>query len=287
MNRRIFLRTLAGASVAGAAACAYGDDTHDVEITRVPVKVGLQTPRRLVALGDLHFDPVCDEAYLAHVVDLVNAQQPDLIAYTGDFVTSHLERVRDLAAILARAQAPLGAFAVEGNHEFWTNTPYVQAMLDRHAGIRMLRNESLALPGEDRIYLTGLDSFSVGSPHPDVIDRTPPDTRHILLVHEPDSFPQLNDSRIRLQISGHTHGGQVRVPFYGALVLPQWGRDFQQGLYNRERPPPALCQPRHRHPRLPLPHQLPARDHGLRADLIAPLPHPGKRFGSTWRITHR
>jgi len=231
MNRRAFLRTLAGATVAGAAGCAYAEDTHDVEITRIPIKIGLQTPRRLVALGDLHFDPVCDEAYLNRVVDLVNGLRPDLIAYTGDFVTSRLNRVSDLAAVLARAQAPLGCFSVEGNHEFWTNTLYVQQMLDRLAGIRMLRNESLALPGEDNIFLTGLGSFSVNSAHPDVPGRTPPDSRHILLVHEPDSFAQLTDSRIRLQISGHTHGGQVRVPFYGALVLPEWGRDFQQGLY--------------------------------------------------------
>ncbi len=231
MNRRAFLHTLLGASVAGAATCAYGDDTHDVEITRVPLQVGLQKPLRLVALGDLHFDPVCDETYLARVVDLVNGLQPDLIAYTGDFVSRNLDRVGDLAILLARAQAPLGAYAIEGNHELWTNTPYVQAMLDRHAGIRMLRNASIPLPGEDNIYLTGLDSLSVGTLHPEVLNRTPSDSRHILLAHEPDSFPSLVDPRIRLQISGHTHGGQVRLPLYGALVLPKWGRDFQQGLY--------------------------------------------------------
>jgi predicted MPP superfamily phosphohydrolase len=236
MNRRIFLRTLAGASVttvAAASACAYGEDTHDVEITRVPVQLGLQTPLRVATLGDLHFDPLYDEAYLAHVVSLVSSLQPDLIAYTGDFITNRLglERVPDLACILARAQAPRGVFAVPGNHEGWTNRVYVQRVIEQRAGIRMLCNETLALPGENNVYLTGLDTFSAGCPRPEVLDQTPADARHIVLAHEPDSFNQLTDARIRLQISGHTHGGQVRVPLYGALVLPTWGRDFQQGLY--------------------------------------------------------
>lgn len=234
MNRRVFLNTLLGASVTGAAAataCAYGEDTHDVEITRVPVHLGLNAPLRLVALGDIHFDPVCDEAYLAHVAGLVNGLRPDLIVYTGDFVSANIARVGDLAGILSCAQARLGAYCSVGNHEVYTNERYVARVLDDRAGIRSLCNAAIALPGEDHVYLTGLDSFSAGAPRPALLNRTSADARHIVLAHEPDSFPQLNDPRIRLQISGHTHGGQVRLPLYGALVLPRWGRDFQQGLY--------------------------------------------------------
>jgi len=237
MNRRVFLHTLVGVSVSGAvvaSACAYGEDTHDVQVSTVPVHLGLQTPLRLVALGDIHFDPVYNEAYLARVIGLVNAQRPDLIVYTGDFVTSRLHRVAALGDILAGAQARLGAYSIPGNHELWTNVVYVAAVLEQRAGIRMLRNEARAIPGEDAVYLTGLDSFSAGFPRPSLLARTPPNARHIVLAHEPDSFAQLTDPRIRLQISGHTHGGQVRLPLFGALVLPEWGHDFQQGLYTRD-----------------------------------------------------
>ena len=232
MNRRAFLSTvLGGSAVAAATACAYGDDTYDVEITRVPIHLGLQTPLRLAVLGDIHFDPLCDEDYLTHVVDLVNGLKPDLIAYTGDFVTMRLNRAQDLAKILSRAQAPLGTYAAEGNHEFWTNTGYVMQTLDHHAGIRMLLDATVPLPNEDNVYLTFLRTMTAGPLHPEVIDRTPPNARHLVFAHEPDSFPLLNDSRIRLQISGHTHGGQVRLPLFGAVWLPKWGRDYQQGLY--------------------------------------------------------
>jgi predicted MPP superfamily phosphohydrolase len=234
MNRRVFIRSLVGATAAsavGASACAYGVDTQDVEINHVPIKLGLQQPLRVAALGDLHFDPVYDEAYLAHVVQLVNGLQPDYITYTGDFVTSNLERVTNLADILAKATPARAAFAVPGNHEGWTNRGYIQGVLDQRAGIRMLCNQTLPIPGEDNVFLTGLDTFSAGRPRPGILDHTPANSRHIVLAHEPDSFNQLTDSRIRLQISGHTHGGQVRLPIIGALILPKWGRDFQQGLF--------------------------------------------------------
>jgi predicted MPP superfamily phosphohydrolase len=237
MNRRIFLNTLIGASVSGAvvaSACAYGEDTHDLEVTTVPVTVGLQKPLRMVALGDIHFDPLYQEGFIAGVVQTINQLEADLIVYTGDFVTSRLHRVSDLAGLLAGAQARLGVFTIAGNHELWTSVVYVARVLQERAGIRMLRNDTIALPGEDGVYLTGFDSFSAGHPDLTILGRTPEESRHIVLAHEPDSFLQMTDPRVRLQISGHTHGGQVRLPLIGALVLPAWGHDFQQGLFARD-----------------------------------------------------
>jgi predicted MPP superfamily phosphohydrolase len=237
MNRRAFLRTALGASAIGAVAAssvAYGADTHDLEVTHVPIRLGLPTPLRMVALGDIHFDPLYELDYLAQVGSAINRLRPDLIIYTGDLVTSRLERVTDLADLLAGVTAPLGAYCIAGNHELWTNVVYVGRVLEERAGIRMLRNVSIPLPGAEGFFLTGLDSFSAGNPDSTILDRTPVNSRHIVLAHEPDSFLSLNDPRIGLQISGHTHGGQVRLPWIGAVVLPSWGRDFQAGLYARE-----------------------------------------------------
>jgi predicted MPP superfamily phosphohydrolase len=98
----------------------------------------------------------------------------------------------------------------------------------------MLCNETLPLPGFDGFYLTGLDSYWAGTPDPSILARTPSDSRHIVLVHEPDSFLTLTDPRIKIQLSGHTHGGQVRLPLMGAVVLPKFGHHFQTGLYRHD-----------------------------------------------------
>ena len=226
MTRRLFLSSLLGASVSGAmgvSGCAFGEDTHDLEVTTVPVRLGLEKPLRMVALGDIHYDPLCEASYIARVVETINRLEADLIVYTGDFVTRQPRRMVELAVLLAKAQARLGAFTCAGNHELWTDLTYVVRVLDRYAGIRMLRNSTIPLPGGDGVYLTGLDSYSAGRPNPAIMGRTPAPARHIVLAHEPDSFAKLTDPRIRLQISGHTHGGQVRLPLIGALVLPVVG----------------------------------------------------------------
>lgn len=236
MNRRTFIRgalTTTVAAAAGTSVCAYAEDTHDLETTTVPFALGLHRPMRVVVLGDIHFDPLYEEAYLARVIGHVNGLQPDLILYTGDFITAHADRMPVLGKILSQGRARLGSYAVPGNHDHWTGLWAITRDLEQN-NIRMLRNKCVALPGEDSLYLSGLDSFWAGTPDPSVLSATPENSRHILLVHEPDSFLQITNPRVKLQISGHTHGGQVRLPLYGALFLPQMGHDFETGLYKED-----------------------------------------------------
>jgi uncharacterized protein len=236
MNRRTFIRgavTTTVAAAVGVSVGAYAKDTHDLDLPTVPFSVGLNQPLRVAILGDIHFDPLFEEAYIAGVIDHVNSLQPDLILYTGDFITAHAERMAHLGKILACGKARLGCYAVPGNHDHWTGLYPITLNLEKN-GIRVLRNKCVALPGEDGVYLSGLDSFWAGTPDPSILSATPENSRHLLLVHEPDSFLQVTDSRVKLQISGHTHGGQVRLPLYGAVVLPRFGRNFETGLYTQD-----------------------------------------------------
>jgi len=233
LTRRHFIRGAAATAMvatSGTLLYSVGPGRHALESNTVRLKLGLNQPLRLVALGDIHFDPLYEGDYLAVVMKAVSALQPDLVVYTGDFVTNRRDMLDYLGEMLMRPAPRLGCFAVLGNHDHWAGADKVMRPLE-HRGLRFLCNESFALPGEEDVYLTGLDSFWAGTPDLGIFGQTPETARHVLVVHEPDPFATLLDPRIKLQISGHTHGGQVRLPLAGAIVLPKWGRHYDAGLF--------------------------------------------------------
>ena len=235
ITRRAFVRGVLATSAIAAAGSLYLDyetDTHELDVSVVPLSIGLNTPMRMVVLGDIHFDPLYEEAYIESMVKKITDMQADLIVYTGDFVTHRVTRINDLASLLSHAGSRYGSFAAMGNHDHWAGLGTLMRTLDKN-GIRILCNHSFPLPTQEAWYLTGLDSFWAGNPNLSIFSRTSKDSRHIVAAHEPDSFPLLSDPRIKLQVSGHTHGGQVRIPTIGALVLPKWGKNYQKGLFDQ------------------------------------------------------
>jgi predicted MPP superfamily phosphohydrolase len=235
MNRRAFVkRSVLAAPVAIAAGAGYGRciERQALEVVRLEVSVGIGGPLTVALLSDIHFDPLFETDYLEQVVARTNQLAPDLLLYAGDFVSRSADRLADLGDILRQGKARMGCFAILGNHDHWVGADQVEAALTS-AGITVLRNRSVPLPGRANWYLTGLESYWAGAPSTASLMATPAAARHLMLVHEPDSFDLLNDSRIALQLSGHTHGGQVRLPFAGAIVLPSWGKNYQAGLYTQ------------------------------------------------------
>lgn len=235
MSRRAILKSslvTAVVGLGGGAGYARFVERHAVEVVRMEIAIGLFEPLTVAVLGDIHFDPLYEVEYLERVVAHANELSPDFILYTGDFVSRSADRLTGLLAILGQAKARTGCYAVLGNHDHDVGADRLTAAF-ASTGILLLRNQSVPLPGRENWRITGLESYWSGSPNVACITNSPPQSRHLLLVHEPDSFDLLTDPRIALQLSGHTHGGQVRLPWVGAVCLPSWGKKYPAGLYTR------------------------------------------------------
>lgn len=240
-SRRAALRVglLGGA---GAGSLAYGSllERHqlDVEKNNCPLKpehadlAGL----KIAMVSDFHFDELQEGNFVTRCVDTINTQKPDLIVLCGDYVSHESKPVQALSEHLSKLDAPLGIFAVLGNHDYWAGADTITRLLSS-AGIQVLRNQAETLNFRHTPFqLAGLGSAWVGEAHfKNALPQSPAVSPPVILaVHEPDYFDRVSeDPRLVLQLSGHTHGGQVCAPFYGAIRLPSWGKKYVSGLYRR------------------------------------------------------
>lgn len=188
---------------------------------------------RIGLLTDNHHDFGRPLALLAKGVDLLNDAAPDLIALGGDYVVEHAAGFDSCVAQLARLRAPLGVYAILGNHDYWAGADLIAAKLAT-AGPIVLRNEArrLVAPGGAPFWLVGLDDAARRRADLNrALAGVPEGEFRILLIHEPDMADRLNGHRVDLQLSGHSHGGQIVLPFVGAPILPRLGRRYASGLY--------------------------------------------------------
>jgi predicted MPP superfamily phosphohydrolase len=221
---------LLGAAAGAAAAAAYWAAWHEprrlvvTEETIAPPKWPQDLDGlRVGLLSDLH-------AGLGHTtpgrieaaVELLNAQRPDLICLLGDYLDStHLGKGRadpdEVAAALAGLQAPLGRYAVLGNHDWSASGPAMGTAL-RRAALPVLENEALA--AGPQLWIAGTADLRLRWPDvPRALARVPDDAAVILLTHDPDVFPMV-PARVQLTLAGHLHGGQVDVPLLRRAFIP-------------------------------------------------------------------
>ncbi|MGH7468586.1 MAG: metallophosphoesterase [Longimicrobiales bacterium] len=197
---------------------------------------GWTQPLRIAVLTDLHTgSPHNEPSKLSRIIDVTNAAQPDLIVLLGDFVIQgvlggNFVGPEEIADSLRRLHAPLGVHAVLGNHDWWLDAPRVRAAL-RRAGITVLEDSALALHANNtHFWLGGVSDMWEGQHDVAATLRWVTDSAAVLLItHNPDIFPDV-PARVALTIAGHTHGGQVKLPFIGAPVVPsRYGQRFAAG----------------------------------------------------------
>jgi predicted MPP superfamily phosphohydrolase len=183
---------------------------------------------RVGLLSDLHFGSPGGPTTAA--IDALNEARPDVIVLLGDYVIHGVVGGRfiepeKIAAQLARLKAPLGVYAVLGNHDWWHGGEKVRAALEK-AGIKVLENETADL-GPFR--LAGLaDEWTRGPDAAKVLKKTGKPV--LAAIHGPDIFPDL-PAGFALVVAGHTHGGQVRLPFIGSPLVPsRYGQRYAAGL---------------------------------------------------------
>ena len=196
---------------------------------RVPLR-GLTRPLCVVQMSDLHTGLYIHEETLERWVTLANAQRPNLIVITGDFVDRFsLSPLPGLERALTKLRAPLGVWSVWGNHDRWRFRdigPLLRTL--QAANIRILNNTGVMLRGD--LYLAGVDDVLEGSPNlQKALQNLPQDAASLLLLHNPDLLPSV-PAHINLTLCGHTHGGQIKAPLYGAIFTSSdYGKRFAEG----------------------------------------------------------
>jgi predicted MPP superfamily phosphohydrolase len=250
ITRRKLLQVASAALLAGSVA--LGIDGIFYEPNR-PRLIRLEIPVRflpeafdgfrIAQLSDFHYDQLFSVVPLRRAVDIVNRINPDIVVLTGDFITvpplhpGSLARkaaanIEPCSQLLSRLHAALGSFAILGNHDAESDSGRIVATLEQQ-GIVVLRNRSVPLERMGkRIWLSGIDDVLRGKPDLEkTLRAVPRNEPAILLAHEPDCADRVSRSAVALQLSGHSHGGQIRLPVIGPLYLPPLARKYPWGLH--------------------------------------------------------
>lgn len=244
INRRKFIKLAAAGGVAGVAAdSAFLEPNHprlirkEIALRRWPGRLDGFT---IALLSDFHYDPFFSVHPIRSAVEVVNGLHPDLVALTGDFVSmptigSPLKgaaNAEPCAALLRKLKARHGVWSALGNHDSFTDPERVANAL-KAVAIPPLINQSIPIERDGaRFWLSAVDDvLGGGADLARTLRGIPPDEAVVLMAHEPDYADYVARYPVDLQLSGHTHGGQVRLPFLPAIYLPDLAKKYVWGLF--------------------------------------------------------
>jgi predicted MPP superfamily phosphohydrolase len=213
------------------------NDVYDIEVTKHELFID-HLPEafdgyRIAFLTDTHVAPIIRPAFYTEAVAQVTRFDPDLVLLGGDFVSfnRHIALMADL--LLTDLSARNGVYAVLGNHDYWSKADEVRAAMEAR-GVEFLTNRNVTIQrGNDRIQLLGVDEIYRGTPDVGAaFENIDPALPTVAVSHHPDVIDLLGGRVVDLLVCGHTHGGQIRFPFFGAIVVPSAHEDeFASGFH--------------------------------------------------------
>lgn len=245
MNRRTFLKKLLGIGAGGMLATSLSYyyarfiEPRQLTVTHHVISHPLIpeefTGIKLLQFSDVHLGHYYGLKRFRRIIQKINELQPDIVLFTGDLLDEpnkypHIEAV---ASELSRIRAPLGKFSIYGNHDHGGYGTNIYRDIMEKAGFRMLVNEhTLIRKARSFIAIAGGDDMMLGKPDFSKMIKSIPDSTYtIVLLHEPDGAMQMSRYPAHLQLSGHSHGGQVQLPFIGPLITPPLSETYYEGFY--------------------------------------------------------
>ncbi|MEO7538623.1 MAG: metallophosphoesterase [Pyrinomonadaceae bacterium] len=228
------LRQFAGnwskvAKIAMDEANSLSLERVEIRLRRLPQKLdGL----KIIHLSDTHHSPFTNLEHITRTGKIANRLKPDMFLLTGDYVSHHREYIPPVAAVLGQLKAKYGVHACLGNHDHWTDADLVTSLF-RGEGINVMVNEGFRFEAEGAsFWLAGVDDYMVGKTDvPAALRGSYPDEMKLLLAHNPIIFREAARGGVDLTLSGHTHGGQIKIRDEERRILPK--RKLKAGLHSR------------------------------------------------------
>ncbi|AFU14312.1 Ser/Thr protein phosphatase [Bacillus thuringiensis MC28] len=210
---------------------------NEIEAPTIPKEFN---NKKILQFSDVHLGPEFTLKQLENLVEKMNELHPDIVVFTGDLIDkfgSYSAEKDEAKVILQKINAPLGKYAVFGNHDRGGGGSVFYKKYMEEAGFSVLVNEVQKIEVGNGKYITisGLDDFLLGKPQ---IAATLKHVRqqdfNMLLVHEPDVVDKVACYPVDFQVSGHSHGGQVQIPFIGPLITTKLAESYVEGMYELE-----------------------------------------------------
>lgn len=188
---------------------------------------------KIAVFSDTHFSEYYRPEDFQKSLDSLASQKPDLVLFCGDLFDNFDTYARDVSRVkeaLAGIEAPLGKYAIFGNHDYGGGAENEYTGILSAGGFTVLNNQYFPLE-DQQIGLIGLDDFMLGEGNLEKTSWARPDYFNIVICHEPDIIDAMLDTNIDLMVAGHTHGGQINLPGYEKNFLPPYGEKYIYGLY--------------------------------------------------------